>query len=211
MRFTESAMNLAHEPKASAPNRVAGRPRDPRVHAAILHATFGLLQEVGYGNLTIEGIAARAGVGKATIYRRWRHKGLLVFEALLNGRHLPEGVDIGSFEDDLRHLVDQGRLRFATPQTSSALLGVLADFGGDGRLRQLVQDLLLNPLADDMGALLERAGERGELRGDFSSDVLVDAMAGALLFRSIRTGDPIDEEFASTLADLILRGSLKHD
>src|SRR4051794_33161402 len=83
------------------PARRVGRPRDQRAEGAILDATVALVGEVGFGNLTVDAVAARAGVGKATIYRRWASKEELVIAAVTCLRHGVEAPDTGSVVDDL--------------------------------------------------------------------------------------------------------------
>src|SRR5215510_9682095 len=88
----------------SAPGASAGRPRSEEAHRAILEATLALLIEVGYSGLTVEGVAQRAGVGKATIYRRWPSKLPLVIEAF---RQLPglEEADTGDLASGVEHML----------------------------------------------------------------------------------------------------------
>src|SRR4051794_4702288 len=82
-----------------APRR--GRPRDARCDEAILHATLELLVEADAGSLSIDGVAARAGVGKATIYRRWNSKEALLLEALSSDTSIIEAPDTGTLRGDL--------------------------------------------------------------------------------------------------------------
>ena len=101
----------------AANGQTAGRPRSEEAHQAILDATLELLAETGYSALTVEGVAQRAGVGKATIYRRWASKLPLVVEAF---RQLPglEEVDTGNLVDDLQQMLRSYLQLFGTPPSS---------------------------------------------------------------------------------------------
>ena len=100
--------------------QTAGRPRSEEAHQAILDATLELLVEVGFSALTVEGVASRAGVGKATIYRRWPSKLPLVVEAF---GQLPgfEEVDTGNVEEDLKQMLRHYIQAFNSTPLSSVL------------------------------------------------------------------------------------------
>jgi len=186
-----------------------GRPRDPRVHHAILAATVERLRDGGYGALTIEGVARTAGVGKSTIYRRWENKGLLVYEALFHRPDSEPFLDTGTLAGDLRLAVDGLVAEYSSPDAIAALPGLLADFGADERLRSLIRDRFLNPVRAQVVTIFERAVERGEARTDVQVDLVVDALAGGVFFRVALAGEDLEEGTADALVEFALRGVMR--
>src|ERR1700760_4550480 len=109
----------------------AGRPRDPRIDAAILRATTDLLVEIGYSNLTMAAVAERAGTTKTALYRRWSSKAELVHEAAFPAAPTALRGPSKSFADDVRAMVEATRDVFTTPVVAAALPGLVADMGSD--------------------------------------------------------------------------------
>jgi AcrR family transcriptional regulator len=143
-----------------------GRPHSEEAHKAILDATLALLVEVGFSALTVEGVAQRAGVGKATIYRRWPSKLPLVVEAF---GQLPgfEEVDSGSLETDLKETLKTYLANF----NSTSLGAVFPSLAGE-RAHNPELSKLLEPVArarrEPFVRIFERARERGEIRSSTS-------------------------------------------
>ncbi len=194
--------SLPPEPVASSSG--AGRPRSEEVHQAILDATLALIVEVGFSALTVEGVASRAGVGKATIYRRWSSKLPLVIEAF--GK-LPgfEPVDTGSLEQDLKQMLH----RYVNVFNSTPLGIVLPSLAGErthnpelASLFELVTRERRQPLTD----ALQRAVERGEIARDLdldrAADLIVGPIAVALFFR----GGRINPKLIDPTVELALNG-----
>ncbi len=171
-----------------------------------MRATVALVREVGYAGLTIEEIARRAGVAKTTIYRRWENKGLLVYEAIFTRTESAPLPETGSFEGDLRVAVANLVAEFSSPEAAAALPGLLADFGRDTRLRQLIRERFLPPARGYVGAILERARERGEIGEEVSGDVVFEALGGAVFFRTVIVGEPPSERIIDELVELVLNG-----
>jgi AcrR family transcriptional regulator len=186
---------LTSQPDTSAQPRRPGRPRSARAERAIYDATFQLLVEQGYEGMTIEAVAARAGVGKATIYRRYDGKDALVADALrtLNPAADVELPDTGSFRSDFRLLIE----RFAAT-TFGTVLGPM--------IVRLLSAVLTNPdiqpifvanvIAPRQAAaltIIQRAVERGELRPDLDTQQALDMLVGAILYRVFfGNDDPAD-------------------
>lgn len=187
--------------------RRRGRPRDPDVHESILRATRELLAEVGYGALTIASVAARAGVGKPSIYRRWSNKGLLVWEAVVGKTTSAPLPDTGSVKEDLRTVLAWGFEMVAAPEARAALPGMLTDFRANPQLEQMVREQLLEPEYARIRSVLERAVGRGELRADVDLNLIMDAMIGMLLGCAVLFVRPIDAQLVEGLADLFLEGA----
>src|SRR5918992_3765590 len=187
--------------------RERGRRRSERAHAAIVTATQELLVERGYGNLTIEGVAARAGVGKQTIYRWWPSRAALVLEAYLAGSDaLPPPAPQSSVEEDVRALLVWLSTVLAEPIGGRVLAGLVADLEHDDDLAERYRRDVVPIRRAAMLAALERGRARGEIRADAHLGVAVDALHGAVFYRLLLSGEPLDDEFAATVADHVLAG-----
>jgi AcrR family transcriptional regulator len=194
----------------AAPER--GRRRSERAHAAIVAATQELLVERGYGNLTIEGVAARAGVGKQTIYRWWPSRAALVLEAYLAGSDaLPPPAPQASIEEDVRALLGWLSAVLAQPIGGRVLAGLVADLERDEDLAEGFRRDVVPARRTAMLAALERGRARGEIRADADLGVAVDALHGAVFYRLLLSGEPLDDEFAATIADHVLAGLVPRD
>ena len=195
----------AREPRRApdaAPS--AGRPRSEEAHRAILDATLELLVEGGYSALTVEGIAARAGVGKATIYRRWPSKLPLVIEAF---SQLPgfEDPDTGDLVRDLESMLTGYLEMFRSTPLGSVvppLAGELPHnpelmklFGGVARERR-------RPLL----AVLQRGVERGEIPADTDLDLAADLLFGPITVRIFFSRPQLDPTLVPQAVRMALNG-----
>lgn len=188
--------------EAVEPTSPRGRPRDPSRDAAILDAALSLLEEVGYDRTTVDAIAERARVGKATIYRRWPEgKAPLVIDAVLKRRPDVAPPDTGTLRGDLLALV----------QGSAVLMGASARLVGgltsrlqdDAAFAALVREHLIGRERAKWRVVAERAVARGELHGVPTR--LFDDLAPSLLHGRIAfTGEPVDDAFAVELVDRVL-------
>lgn len=182
----------------------AGRPRSDEAHKAILDATLELLADVGFSALKVEGVASRAGVGKATIYRRWRSKLPLVVEAFSLLPALEE-VDTGDLVADLKKM-----LRNYLELFNSTPLGtVLPSLAGERRHNQALSKLLdpvLRERRRPLVRVLERAVERGELPRDLDLDLAVDLIVGPIAVRLFFGGGKLGPRLIDSIVDLALSG-----
>jgi AcrR family transcriptional regulator len=177
--------------------------RNERSHRAILDATVELLCEHGFGGLTVDGVAARAGVGKATIYRHWGSKNELAMEAIAAVRPVPAVPDTGSLRDDLRQLMT-GVVRMLTDSPMAALTPSLIDAAErDDDLRALHQSFVSARRDLTMG-VLRRAAERGEIAADVDPALVTDLLAGSLFYRRLLLHEPLDAAYVDRLVDLVL-------
>jgi AcrR family transcriptional regulator len=187
----------------------AGRPRSEEAHQAILDATLALLVEVGFSALTVEGVATRAGVGKATIYRRWPSKLPLVVEAF---GQLPgfEEVDTGSLEGDLKQML-RAYLEGYNATPLSALLPSLA---GE-RFHNPELSELFEPVSKGRRRPLQRAFERARERGEIAEDVDIelaaDLVVGPIAVTLFFKGGDLNTEMVEPIVDLALRGLRPRD
>jgi len=169
--------------------RARGRPRSPRAHRAILDATLALLAEKGYERLTVEDVAATAGVGKATIYRRWPSKAPLVIAAYAQ---LPGLVppDTGNLPDDLTTLLRSfARILESTP-LPRVLPILAAECLHDPELSKLLVPINSERRKPLLG-ILERAVSRGELPGDLDVGAAADLIVGPIMTRVYFTGEAV--------------------
>jgi AcrR family transcriptional regulator len=185
-----------------------GRRRSDRSHQAIITATQELLVERGYRALTIEGVAARAGVGKQTIYRWWPSRAALVLEAYLvaSDRVQLPSPDSGSAREDVRALIGWLAAVLAEPTGGRVVAGLVGDIQHDSDLAEGFRQNVVPARRQAMLAALERGRERGEIRADADLELAVDALHGAVFYRLLLSGEPLDAVFAERLADQVLAG-----
>lgn len=162
--------------------RGRGRPRDERLDEKILDATRELIDEVGYHQTTMDAIAARAGVGKASLYRRWPTKAAVITDAFAADLAAPPAPDTGSVAGDaLSHLRDL-RHTLTLLGGPSVVAGALAERGEAG---QLELRELLRAWKEPGAEILRRGITRSELPAVLPIDVIVDGWAGYLLYRVV--------------------------
>jgi AcrR family transcriptional regulator len=184
-----------------------GRRRSERSHAAIIRATQELLVERGYRELTIEGVAARAGVGKQTIYRWWPSRAALVLEAYLAGSEaIPPPAHRKTVREDVHALLVWLAGVLAQPIGGHVLAGLIADLQHDGDLAAGFRRDVVPARRSAMLAALERGRDRGEIRTGADLGIAVDALHGAVFYRVLLSGAPLDDEFANRVADHVLDG-----
>jgi AcrR family transcriptional regulator len=183
--------------------RRPGRPRDAGADDAIMDAVVEILTEVGFRGLTIDGVAHRAGVGKATIYRRWESKEQLVLDALAAGRIDVPQPDTGSLSDDLLAYylplaeadAQQGAIRLMPALAAEAAVDPeIAD-----RLRAFVSDRRA-----PVEGILRQAQERGEVNDEVDIELVVDLLTGAIMYRLYFSGAVVDENVIRSLLDGVL-------
>ena len=178
---------------------------------AILRATLELLAEVGYDQLTIDGVAARAHCSKATIYRRWQGKAELVITAVR--RHSPPpprpAPGTGSLREDLLAALEAMRSSLAG-QDTALLLGLMTAMRHDQELAAVVREQVIDNKREVFGAAVARAVARGELPAGADHTLLAEISSAMLLSRQLVTGEPLDAAFAQELVDDVLLPLLRH-
>lgn len=185
----------------------AGRPRSEEAHQAILDATLELLAEVGFSALTVEGVANRAGVGKATIYRRWSSKLPLVVEAF---GQLPalQDCDTGSVAKDLKTMLEGYLEVFRITPLASVLPSLVAERAHNPQLGELLEPLLVGR-RQPLRRVFERGIERGELPQGLDLDLAPDLVVGPIAVRLFFRGRRPHPEMVGPMVDLALAG-LRH-
>ncbi len=182
----------------------AGRPRSEEAHKAILDATLELLVEVGFSALTVEGVATRAGVGKATIYRRWPSKLPLVIEAFSQLPQLEE-VDTGNLVDDLKKMLRSYLQLFYTTPLAAVLPSLAGERAHDPQLSERF-DPVIRGRRQPLVRALERAVDRGELSPDLDLDLAADLIVGPIAVRLFFTGGKVSPRMVGPMVDLALSG-----
>jgi AcrR family transcriptional regulator len=168
---------------ATARVRVAGRPRDARTDAAILSATLDLFSEMGFEGMSIEAVAARAGVGKTTIYRRWPSKEAIVVAAVGTSlSHTEPPVDTGSVAGDLAAMAKRAHCFLTGTMSGQVLPQMMCHVAADTELGRLYVEQVLEPKRRRTIEMLERARAGGELRHDLDLDIAADSIIGLLVF-----------------------------
>src|SRR5262245_35317422 len=191
---------------APAPTRPPGRPRSAEVDQAILEAAVELFAEGGLDGLTVEGVAARANVGKATIYRRYPGKIDLVVAACRS--FAVDGTDAapdtGTTRGDLRALVDWLIALLTTTPLGRALPMLVADRARVPELAEAHRAIVAEKRAVHREAL-QRGIDRGDLRADADLEVLIDSYVGPIFYRFLISDAPLDDVFADELVEHTLR------
>jgi AcrR family transcriptional regulator len=191
---------------AVAGHRRPGRPRSERAERAIIAATLDLLAESGAAGLCIEKVAARAGVGKATIYRRWPGKEDLLLDAIACLKApLPEPRGL-AVRDDLLALLQAMCEQFADPCHMREFALLLGEGAAYPRLMARYTETVIEPRREVIRTVLRRGVATGELRADIDVDAALFMMIGAVLARS-RYGDaPVEPGYAGRVVNEMMAG-----
>ena len=186
--------------------RKAGRPRSEQADRAIISATLDLFAESGAEGLCIEQVAARAGVGKATIYRRWPGKEDLLLDALAALRApLPEPKG-ESVRDDLVALLEAMRTESVDPRRVRQFALLLGEGAKFPRLFDRYVETVIEPRRDVFRAVLRRGMATGELRETANVEVAVDMLTGTVLARPRVSQERADRGYARRVVDELLIG-----
>jgi AcrR family transcriptional regulator len=178
-----------------APARGRGRPRSQKADQAILDATLRMLGTQGVAGMTIEGVAADAGVGKTTIYRRWPTKTDLILAAISDLVPPGDPPDTGTMAGDMAALAETQQRRLVGSGLSGIVPRVLAESMSSPKLHQDFVDRVVNPFRELLRLFIERGIERGELRPDLEVEPLVDLLHSIPIYKILMSrGDPASLE-----------------
>lgn len=184
----------------------AGRPRDPRIDAAILRATADLLVEIGYSNLTMAAVAERAGTTKTALYRRWSSKAELVHEAAFPAAPTAIETPPGDIAADIRAMLAATRDVFTSPVVRAALPGLIADMAADDALNARVMSRF-TVVFDAVRLRLAEAVQRGEVHSDVNPDRLVEVIGGVTLLRMLLLpGEPVGDDWVDQTTAIVVHG-----
>jgi AcrR family transcriptional regulator len=198
-------------PEAAAPpapdgSARRGRPRSDQVHRKILDATRELLSEEGFAHMRLEHVAARAGVGKATIYRRWGSKEALAQELLaeLAAPHIAVAESGDTREELLASVVNPMRAVTDTP-FGPVIRALLSQIAVDPTLGDPFRATVVQARRDEIARVIARGIARGDLRPDADADVATELLVGPVYFR-LMFGGELSLDFANRVVDHVLRG-----
>jgi AcrR family transcriptional regulator len=185
--------------------RAPGRPRSETSRQAILVAALEIAADTGYAGLTIEGIAARAGVGKQTIYRWWSSKADVLLEALpaIADMHIPVS-DHGSYHDDLRAFLQASyELSNRYPQIPDLLRALMAEAQINDEFGERFRSRFLNRRRDALAVITDRARERGDLPDRPAPGTVADVVFGIIWYRALATHQPLDADLVDDLVSIL--------
>ena len=186
--------------------RAVGRPRDPKLDAAITDATLELLAEIGYAALTIEAVATRAGVGKATLYRRWPGKVQLVIDAVRTLSEQPDPDTSAGVRDELVELLEAVRRKSGSSLAGRIFPRLIGDSADNPEFMRRYREQVLDPRRDRFRTALLRGVEQGLVRTDVDTDHAIDLLVGPMAYRNLIRNDPAPgPDLAARIVDDVLR------
>ena len=186
--------------------RAVGRPRDPKLDAAITDATLELLADIGYAALTIEAVATRAGVGKATLYRRWPGKVQLVVDAVRTLSEQPDPDTSAGVRDELVELLEAVRRKSGSSLAGRIFPRLIGDSADNPEFMRRYREQVLDPRRDRFRAALLRGVEQGLVRTDVDTDHAIDLLVGPMAYRNLIRNDPAPgPDLAARIVDDVLR------
>lgn len=187
-----------------AGKRPPGRPRSEKARIAILRSTLKILAKNGFSDLTIEDVAGRAAVGKATVYRWWPNKGALIADAFASSttRKL-RFPDTGSVYTDMSRQMRQ-LIKIFRSSRGRIVSAILAAGQTDKDLIAAFRDRFLWPRRREAYETLRRAIARGELRKDTDLDLLLDSLYGPIYMRFLIRHDELTPDFVDRLCGMVL-------
>jgi AcrR family transcriptional regulator len=186
--------------------RTNGRRLDRSRDPAILDAALAALAEYGYVATNMNDIAARAGVGKAAIYRRWSSKAALMTDALVYWRPdllSDDAPDTGSLAGDLDALVNRAKRNDNNLITNDLVLRAALEAAHDPELAFALNDLILFKGRRVLSAVLAQAAERGEIAADRDWSLVAEVLTAMGLLRAI-SGQTIDAQFVRQVIDTLI-------
>jgi len=154
----------------------------------------------------MDAVASRAGVGKATLYRRWKSKEVLVLDAIGRVMRAVPVPDTGALETDFQRLLESAAALYADPATGPLLSGLVAAMQRSAPIAEAVRSGFVATWRDAVREILRRARARGELRRRVEVDLANDLLSGPLLHRFLIGGQPIDKRMTCAVARVIARG-----
>ncbi len=192
-----------HDATITTDDSPKGRPRDPSRDAAIIDAALDLLVRDGYDRLTMEGVAALAGVGKATVYRRWSSKAELVIDAMATVKPVIDTIDSGTLDGDVDLMIAA-----SCSPPNQRLLQIMASICSalprEPELLTAFRTRFTEPRIAAISALLQRARHRGELGEDVDVDMAASLVPSLMLQRVLMTGQPAGLAYAEKVVGSVL-------
>jgi AcrR family transcriptional regulator len=183
-----------------------GRPRSDRAHQAILTATRELLIEKGFAAMRLEHVAARAGVGKATIYRRWASKEALAqgLLAQLAEPHIAV-VDLGNTREEFLAAITNPMRAVTETEFGPVIRALLSEIASDPSIGDPFRATVVAGRRAAIAGVIERGIARGDLRRDADPELATELLVGPVYFR-LMFGGVLDLDFAERVVDSVMRG-----
>ena len=195
--------------ESTAEARGPGRPRSEKAQKAILAAAIELLLEHGLHAMSMDAVAERAGVSKATIYRWWPSKELLALDALATEWQVTAPAatrDTGSLRGDLLARLCPWLRQLRDKPYGRVVAGLVATAQADAEFAELYLERFVRPRRDAMRPVLVRAIDRGEIPANMDLEVALDLIYGPIYHRMLHGHAPLDERFARNVVDTIIAG-----
>lgn len=180
-----------------------GRPRDPSRDEAIIDATIDVLVRDGYDRLSMEGVAAAAGVGKTTVYRRWSNKAELVIDAMATLKPAIDTIDTGTLEGDIELLIATS----CSPRSQrlqQVMVSVCSALPREPDLLEAFRIRFTEPRIARIANMLERARSRGELGPEVDVAMAASLVPSLMLQRALMTGEPAGRAYAEQVVGSVL-------
>jgi AcrR family transcriptional regulator len=180
-----------------------GRPRDPSRDEAIIDAAIDALLRDGYDRLSVEGVATAAGVGKATVYRRWGNKAELVIDALSTLKPSLDAIDTGSLDGDIELMIAVS----CSPHSQRLLqvmVSICSALPREPELLEAFRTRFTEPRIARITAMLDRAKARGELGPDVDIAMAASLLPSLMLQRVLTTGQPAGRAYAEQVVGSVL-------
>lgn len=174
---------------------------------AIMQATIDLTREIGYAKLSIEAVAARAGVGKHTVYRRWPSKSMLFHDSLLQLRPpAPDFPDTDDVEADLRRRMHATADLMGTDPWGPLFRALAGEIQHDPAVAASLNERFLRPQTERTLLRLEKARDQGQIDPDFDLELAQEILAGPLYYRFLISQEPVTHEVADRLLKALFAG-----
>ena len=193
------------EPKSTlvAEEPARGRPRDPSRDQAIIDATLDVLVRDGYDRLSMEGVAAAAGVGKTTVYRRWSTKAELVIDAMATLKPAIDTIDTGTLEGDIERLI-AASCSPRSQRLQQVMVSVCSALPREPDLLEAFKIRFTEPRIARIANMLERARDRGELGPEVDVAMAASLVPSLMLQRALMTGKPAGRVYAEQVVGSVL-------
>jgi AcrR family transcriptional regulator len=180
--------------------------RAERSKKAILDATRELMNAGGVRTLTVEAVAARSGVAKTTIYRRWRDKWELALDAVMIDMlpRFANPIDVGDTRKELITFVDSVTKLWASPPYGPAMQGLISEIATEPELARVYREQVVEPRREQLRSVIERGIARGDLRPGTDLRLVHELLLGPILYRLLLSGPPLDRKLTTSLVDAVL-------
>jgi len=180
------------------------RSRRARTDEVILQATRELLAQGGVGALTVEGVAARAGVAKTTIYRRWRGREELALAVLIDMvERVVVAPDLGDTRKELVSFVDAAVKVIGSTLMGRVMQGLVSELPGDPALARAFRERVVAKRHAELRRLVERGTSRGDLRPGIDVELANELLFGPVYYRLLLSGAPLDAGLATRVVDAV--------